>query len=413
MVHNAHTFTREGIDMPLLIGGATTSKAHTGVKIEPEYKGAVIHVPDASRVVGVCSKLMNPETREQAVADARAENAKHRERYEQSQRKSARLLPFEEVVDQAPTFDWTSADIPAPAKTGLQVIDSISVEELVPFIDWSPFFWAWELKGVYPKILTHEKYGEEATKLFEDGQRILKELMADKRIQPKAVYGLWPANSRGHTVELYSDAERSEVVTRFHFLRQQKEKQAAGEARYFSCSDFVAPATSGRLDTMGAFAVTCGQEVDELAHEYEARHDDYTAILIKAIGDRLAEAFAEYLHKQVRDQWGFGQDENLSNEDLIKERYRGIRPAAGYPATPDHTEKRILFDLLQAEKNAGISLTENFAMNPAGSVSGLYFAHPEAKYFHVGRIGRDQLEAYAELKGMPVTEMERWLAPNL
>jgi 5-methyltetrahydrofolate--homocysteine methyltransferase len=413
MVHNAHTFTREGIDIPLLIGGATTSKAHTGVKIEPEYTHAVVHVPDASRVVGVCSKFMNPDTREQAVADARAENAKHRERYEQSQQKSARLLPFEEAVDRAPVFDWDAADIPVPAKTGLQVIDAIGVEDLVPYIDWSPFFWAWELKGVYPKILTHAKYGEEATKLFEDGQRVLRELIDGKRIQPKAVYGLWPANARGHTVELYTDADRSEVITRFHFLRQQKEKQSSGEARYISCSDFVAPASSGRIDYMGAFAVTSGQEIDELAREYEARHDDYTAILIKAIGDRLAEAFAEYLHKQVRDQWGFGKEETLSAEDLIKEKYRGIRPAAGYPATPDHTEKRILFDLLKAEDKAGITLTENFAMNPAGSVSGLYFAHPEAKYFHVGRIGRDQLEAYATLKGMPVKEMERWLAPNL
>ncbi|NDV61696.1 methionine synthase [Puniceicoccales bacterium CK1056] len=413
MVHNAQTFTREGIDIPLLIGGATTSKAHTGVKIDPEYKGAVVHVPDASRVVSVCSKFLNPETRKAAVEDAKAENIKHRERYEKSRKQSARLLPLAEAVAKAPEFAWSEVDIPKPEKTGLQVIDAVSVEELVPYIDWSPFFWAWELKGVYPKILSSDKYGEEATKLFNDGQRVLKDLIENKRLSPKGVFGLWPANSRGQMVELYPDENRSEVLTRFHFLRQQKEKIKGEGAHYLSCSDFIAPYESGRIDYMGAFAVTSGEEVDELAKQYEAKHDDYTAILIKAIGDRLAEAFAEWLHCQVRKQWGFGENENLTNEDLIAEKYRGIRPAAGYPATPDHTEKRILFNLLKVEEKAGITLTENFAMSPAGSVSGLYFAHPEAKYFNVGRIGRDQLEAYSLLKGAPSEEMERWLAPNL
>jgi 5-methyltetrahydrofolate--homocysteine methyltransferase len=413
MVHNAQTFTREGIKIPLLIGGATTSKAHTGVKIEPEYKGAVVHVPDASRVVSVCSRFLNPETRQAAIEDAQAENTKHRERYEKSRQQSARLLTLDEANEKAPVFDWDGVDIPTPEKTGLQIIDSLPIEELVPYIDWSPFFWAWELKGVYPKILSSDKYGEEATKLFNDGQRVLEDLIKHKRLQPKGVYGLWPANSRGHIVELYPDTDRTKVITRFHFLRQQKEKLKSEGADYLSCSDFIAPFESGRIDYMGAFAVTSGQEVDELAKEYEAKHDDYTAILIKAIGDRLAEAFAEYLHREVRQQWGFGKTENLSNEDLIAEKYRGIRPAAGYPATPDHTEKRILFNLLKAEVNAGMSLTENFAMSPAGSVSGLYFAHPQAKYFNVGRIGHDQLEAYSSMKGIPVKEMERWLAPNL
>lgn len=413
MVHNARFFTREEIDIPLLIGGATTSKAHTGVKIEPEYKGAVRHVPDASRVVGVCSKFLNPKTREAAVAEAREENRRHRERHEKGRRNEPRLLPFGEAFEQRPRFDWESLDIPVPGRTGLQSIDDLPVEELVPYIDWSPFFWAWELKGVYPKILEHRKYGEEARKLHTDGQRVLEDIVANGRLHPKAAFGLWPANSRDHIVELYSDAERSATVARFHFLRQQKEKLENEGRNYLACSDFVAPRESGRIDYMGAFAVTSGAEVDELARHYEEKHDDYTAILIKAIGDRLAEAFAEYLHKEIRCQWGYGLEEALSNEDLIAEKYRGIRPAAGYPATPDHTEKRIIFDLLEAEQRTGITLTENYAMHPAGSVSGLYFAHPQAKYFRVGRIGRDQLEAYAALKGTPVEEMERWLAPNL
>ncbi|MEX0325862.1 MAG: methionine synthase [Puniceicoccaceae bacterium] len=413
MVHNAHIFAREGIEIPLLIGGATTSKAHTAVKIEPEFKGAVRHVPDASRVVGVCSRLLNPETRDEAVAEARAENQKHRERYEKSRNQSVKLLSLGEASADAPTFDWDSIDIPVPEKTGLQVWDNVSVEKLVPFIDWSPFFWTWELRGVFPKILSNPKYGEEAVRLHEDGKRILEQLIKDARVQPKAAFGLWPANTSGQVVELYNDTDRSECVGRFHFLRQQKEKLAQEGSHYWSCTDLVAPKDSGRIDYMGAFAVTSGSAIETIAREYEEQNDDYSAILVKAIGDRLAEAFAEYLHKAVRDQWGYGCEENLSNEELIAEKYRGIRPAMGYPSVPDHTEKRALFDLLQAEKTTGIELTENYAMHPGGSVCGLYFAHPEAKYFNIGRIGRDQLEAYATMKNVPVEEMERWLAPNL
>jgi 5-methyltetrahydrofolate--homocysteine methyltransferase len=413
MVHNAEVFTREGIEIPLLIGGATTSKAHTAVKIEPAYKGPVLHVPDASRVTGVCARFLNPDTRAAAVNDAAAENARHRERHEKSRRDSAPLLTLDEATARAPQFDWDSADIPVPERTGLQVLDNVRLEDLVPLIDWSPFFWTWELKGVYPKILTHAKYGEEATRLFDDGRRLLDDLVANQRLRPRAAFGLWPANSRDQVVELYSDSNRSAVVTRFHFLRQQKEKLQAEGSHHLCCSDFVAPFSSGRIDHMGAFAVTSGAEIDELARHHEERHDDYSAILVKALGDRLAEAFAEWLHREVRRQWGYGRDENLSNDELIAEKYRGIRPAAGYPATPDHTEKGILFDLLDAANTTGIRLTENYAMHPAGSVSGLYFAHPQARYFHVGRIGRDQLEAYAALKGVPVAEMERWLAPNL
>lgn len=413
MVHNAHAFAREGIDIPLLIGGATTSKAHTAVKVEPEYSGPVVHVPDASRVVGVCTRLLNPETRAAAHEAARSENARHRERHAAGRRDREKLLPFAEARQQAPEFDWSRADIPVPERPGLQVLESVKVEDLVPFIDWSPFFWAWELKGVYPKILDHPKYGEEARKLFEDGQTVLNQLIRDGSLRPRGAFGIWPANSRGQTVELYADTERSGVVSRFHFLRQQVRKNSRQPASYFCCSDYIAPLESGRLDYMGAFAVTSGAEIEGLARQCEERHDDYTSILIKAIGDRLAEAFAEYLHREVRRQWGYGREETLSNADLIAEKYRGIRPAAGYPATPDHTEKRALFDLLKAEETTGIRLTENFAMYPAGSVSGLYLAHPEARYFHVGRIGRDQLEAYAGMKKMPVEELERWLAPNL
>ena len=404
---------QEGIDIPLLIGGATTSKAHTAVQIEPAYSGALVQVPDASRVVSVCSRLLNEETRGAATEEARRENEKHRDRYEKSRQQGVRLLSLDQAVQKAPDFDWNSIDIPVPEKTGLQVLDSLPLEELVPFIDWSPFFWTWELKGVFPQILGHPKYGKEATTLYEDGRRILEQLVRDHSLQPKAVFGLWPANSRQNRVELYSDEERSSIVGQFHFLRQQKEKLQSEGTSYLSCSDFVAPYESGRIDFMGGFAVTSGVEVEDLARHHEKKHDDYTAILIKAIGDRVAEAFAEYLHKKVRDQWGYGKSENLSNEDLIAEKYRGIRPAMGYPCIPDHTEKRVLFDLLDAPTHTGISLTENCAMHPAGSVCGLYFAHPQAKYFNIGRIGRDQLEAYASLKGVRIDEMERWLAPLL
>jgi 5-methyltetrahydrofolate--homocysteine methyltransferase len=413
MVINAHTFTREGIDIPILIGGATTSKAHTGVKIEPEYDGTVIHVPDASRVVGVCSRILNPETRPDAIREAREENAKQRERFERNRRQQTPVLTLEQACGKAPVFDWDKVDIPVPERTGIQVVDSLPLEQLVPFIDWSPFFWTWDLKGVFPKILEHPKFGEEASKLYRDAQLILEKMIAEKSVQPRAVYGFWPANSSGQRVDLYSDPDRTSTLASFHFLRQQQDKQDKPNPAYYSCSDFIAPLDSGRVDYLGGFAVTSGREIQDIARHHEIQHDDYTSILVKAIGDRLAEAFAEWMHAEARKQWGFGKTENLSNEDLIAEKYRGIRPAIGYPSVPDHTEKRTLFSLLEAEKHAGISLTENYAMNPAGSVSGLYFAHPEARYFRIGRIGKDQLEAYSQQKGVAVEEMERWLAPVL
>lgn len=413
MVHNASEFAHEGIEIPLLIGGATTSKAHTAVKIEPEYKGPVAHVLDASRVVGVCSKFLNPESRGAAVREYAEQNAKAREAHERQRSHARPLVPFSGAVALRPVFDWDTVDLPSPEKIGLQVIDNLPVSELTPFIDWSPFFWTWELKGKFPKILDDSRYGKEATQLYEDALKVLQDMVDNQRLRPRAAFGLWYANSDGPTVQLFSDANRSETVTRFHFLRQQRQKIAGQKTNHLCCSDFIAPLESGKIDSMGAFAVTAGKEIDSIAREYEAANDDYTAILVKAVGDRLAEAFAEYLHARVRKIWGYGLQENLSTEDLIAEKYRGIRPAAGYPATPDHTEKRTLFDLLKAEENTGITLTENYAMNPAASVSGLYFAHPEAAYFNVGTIGQDQLEAYAMAKGLTPDDLRRWLAPNL
>lgn len=412
MVHCAKAFTREGFEKPLLIGGATTSKEHTAVKIAPEYRGPVLQVPDASRVVGVASAFLGEATREKAIMDAADEQKRYRERHLGRSTKET-LLSITEADAQAPQFDWENVDIPMPQKTGLQIIPSIDLETLIPFIDWSPFFWAWELKGLFPKILSHRKYGEEATRLYNDAQKILEQIVADRSFGPKAVYGLWPANSVDTTVHLYTNTTRQEEVARFHFLRQQKQKISSEGRTYLSCSDFIAPLASGRIDHMGAFAVTTGPGVDELAKFYENKHDDYTAILVKALGDRFAEALAEWLHQQVRKEWGYGKEESLSPEELIAEKYRGIRPASGYPAIPDHTEKRTLFNLLNAEQNAGMHLTENCAMWPAASVSGLYFAHPEAQYFSVGKIGRDQIERYAYAKNQSIEETERWLAPNL
>jgi len=413
MVHNAHEMQREGFTIPLLIGGATTSRIHTAVKIEPQYAGTTVHVPDASRVVGVCARLLNPETRDAAAAEFRADNARARQRHEDSQRDRAPLVAYAEARASGFKEDWSAADIATPTRTGIEVLDEFPLSDIAEYIDWSPFFWAWELKGVYPKILDHAKYGEEARKLHADGLRVLEDLIVNRRLRARAAWGIWPANAVGDDIEFYRGTDRSEVLATFHFLRQQKQKMADESPVYRCCADYIAPCSANRIDYCGGFAVTAGHGVEEYAKHFEAKHDDYTAILIKAVGDRLAEAFAELVHKRARDAWGYGTTENLDVDALIAERYRGIRPAAGYPATPDHTEKAILWRLLDAERNTGIRLTENFAMHPAGSVSGLYFAHPQAKYFAVGKVGRDQVEDYARRKGMPVAEMERWLAPNL
>jgi 5-methyltetrahydrofolate--homocysteine methyltransferase len=410
MVYNAAEMERQGFKIPLLIGGATTSKAHTSIKIAPQYSGVVEHVRDASLVVGVCSSLLNPEKVDKYMAEIRAEQEKQRQRYAAG-KKQRSFVSIEEARANRFKTDWNNIRIDTPGKLGVQVFNDIPLEEIVPFIDWSPLFWAWELKGVYPKIFEHKDYGPQARELFQDAQKLLKEIITNRRFRARAVIALWPANSVGDDVELYTDESRRDVLGTFHFLRQQKEKEEDGT--YYCLSDFVAPRESGRKDYIGGFAVTAGDEVEEFAETFKAKNDDYSAIMVKVLGDRFAEALAEMMHKRVRIIWGYGEDEDLSYEDFIKEKYRGIRPAPGYPACPDHTEKSLLWSLLEAETNTGIFLTETFAMNPPSSVSGWYFAHPDSKYFHVGQIDRDQVEDYARRKNMTVEEAEKWLQPNL
>ncbi|SDT86911.1 methionine synthase (B12-dependent) [Verrucomicrobium sp. GAS474] len=412
MVHVAKEMKRTGFELPLLIGGATTSRAHTAVKIAPEYPNGVVHVIDASRVVGVAGQLANAGTRPGYLAEIAAEYTKVREEYG-ARRAAVKMFTIEEARARRFTCDWAAADIAVPAKPGITLIDDFPLEEIVPFIDWSPFFHAWELRGRYPKILKDEVVGPQATELFADGQRILKWIVEGKRLKAKALFGLFPANSVGDDIEVYDPACPGErkLLTTFRTLRQQAEKPQ--QQPHYALADFVAPKDSGRLDWVGGFAVTTGHGVDELCAQLEKELNDYDALLVKAIADRLAEALAEATHKKVRDLWGFGLAENLTNDQLIDEDYRGIRPAPGYPACPDHTEKPVLFQLLDVERQTGIKLTESCAMWPASSVSGLYFAHPQSKYFAVGRLGKDQLEDYAQRKGIPLAEAEKWLAPNL
>jgi 5-methyltetrahydrofolate--homocysteine methyltransferase len=404
MVHVAREMKREGFDLPLLIGGATTSKAHTSVKIAPNYDEAVVHVLDASRAVGVVGSLINPQLKPAFLDNIRTEYEKVRAQHAVQQAKP--LVSLEQARKRRTPIDWKSSDIPKPEFTGPRIIKNLPLSELVPFIDWSPFFHTWELRGRYPAIL--EK--PEAKKLFEDAQALLNEIVSNKLLRARAVYGFFPANSVGDDVELYTDETRQNVLTTFHFLRQQMEKPD-GQFNQ-SLADFIAPKTS-RPDYLGAFAVTAGIGVEDLCAKFEKDHDDYNSIMTKALADRLAEAFAEYLHKQARREWGYGRDEELTSEDLIREQYRGIRPAAGYPASPDHTEKQLLWKLLDVENAAGIKLTESCAMWPASSVSGLYFAHEDSKYFAVGKIGRDQVLDYHLRKGMDLRTAERWLSPYL
>ena len=409
MVHVAKELQREGFDVPLLIGGATTSAKHTAVRIAPAYGQATVHVLDASRSVGVVESLLNPRRREQFRDANRAEQEKLRQAYHNRQQQ--KLISFAEARANRFATDWAAVDIPRPAFLGRKVLDDYPLDQLIPFIDWSPFFQAWELRGKYPAIFDDPHVGPEARRLFDDAQRLLGEIVAGRRLRARGVYGFWPAASDGDDVTVFEDESRTRPLATFHFLRQQWER--VGQRTFYSLADFIAPRDSGRVDYLGAFAVTAGLGCDELARGYEQAHDDYQAILAKALADRLAEAFAEALHAQARRDWGYGRDERFTNEQLIDEAYRGIRPAPGYPACPDHTEKRTLFGLLDAERQAGIHLTENYAMHPAASVSGLYFAHPEARYFTVDRITRDQVEDYARRKQWSVAEVERWLAPNL
>jgi 5-methyltetrahydrofolate--homocysteine methyltransferase len=409
MVHVGREMQRTGFHLPLLIGGATTSAKHTAVKIAPTYQSEVIHVLDASRSVGVVEKLINPEARPRLAADNRELQkqlvASHEKRQE------AKLVPYADALTRRFRTDWKSVDIPKPEFIGARVLNDDPLATLREFIDWSPFFLTWELKGKFPRIFEDPTLGEAARKLFDDARRLLDRIATERLLNARGVYGFWPAASQGDDIIVYADDTRSKEIVRFHALRQQWERK--GQDAFYSLADFVAPVDSGRHDYIGAFAVTAGIGADELAARFERDHDDYNAIMVKALADRLAEAFAEWLHASVRKQWGYGATEHMTNEELIAEKYRGIRPAPGYPSQPDHTEKHTLFKLLDAEQATSIRLTESFAMHPAASVSGLYFAHPEARYFAVDRITRDQVEDYARRKGMSVSEMERWLAPNL
>ncbi|MFO0788324.1 MAG: methionine synthase [Pirellulales bacterium] len=409
MVHVGREMQRSGFALPLLIGGATTSAKHTAVKIAPTYKSEVVHVLDASRSVGVVEKLINPDAR--PLLDAENRTLQQQLVASHEKRQDVKLVPYADALARRFQTDWQSIDIPQPAFLGPRILSNFSLATLRDYIDWSPFFLTWELKGKYPRILADANVGEAAQKLFDDANELLDQIIKHKLLAAHAVYGFWPAASAGDDIILFADEARTAEKCRFHGLRQQWDRK--GQDAFYSLADFIAPVESGRQDFLGAFAVTAGAGADELAAKYERDHDDYNAILTKALADRLAEAFAEYLHAQARRDWGYGAAEQLSNDDLIEERYRGIRPAPGYPSQPDHTEKRTLFKLLDAENATGIRLTESLAMHPAASVSGLYFAHPKSRYFAVDRITRDQVEDYARRKGMSVAEVERWLSPNL
>jgi len=409
MVQVAQEFEHEKFAVPLLIGGATTSARHTAVKIAPKYSGDVIHVLDASRAAGVVEKLLNPVSKAEFTATNRAAQRRDLETFKR--RQETTLVPYETARTRRWTCDWATARIDTPQFLGARRLDDVPLSTLIPCIDWSPFFLSWELKGKYPAIFSDPVVGTEARKLHDDALRILDEIVRDNSLVAKGVYGFFPASSAGDDIVLYTDDSRSTERMRLHTLRQQWERK--GQDSFHALADFVAPTESGRHDYIGAFACTTGHGCDELAARFEREHDDYSAILVKALADRFAEAFAEWLHAKVRCEWGYGREEQLTPEQIIAEEYRGIRPAPGYPACPDHTEKRSIFELLEAEEAAGMALTENCAMTPAASVSGLYFAHPESRYFAVDRITREQVEAYAARKGMPVAEVERWLAPNL
>jgi 5-methyltetrahydrofolate--homocysteine methyltransferase len=409
MVHVAKEMDRLGFEVPLLIGGATTSKQHTAVKVAPQYGRPTVHVLDASRAVGVVAALLDGRQRAELDRQNRAEQERLREQHAKKREKP--LLPYLEAQANRPRFTWTKSNLPAPAFQGRRELAEVEIRELVQYIDWQFFFTAWELRGKFPEILDHPEYGESARGLYKDARRLLDEISHKRLLSARGVYGFWPANSDGDDILVYSDETRGRELLRFNMLRQQQAKDEPGKP-HLSLADYIAPVSTGLPDYVGAFAVTAGVGADELAHRFERQLDDYDAIIVKALADRLAEAFAEYLHERVRREWGYGRSEHLSNRDLIGEKYRGIRPAFGYPACPDHTEKAKLFRLLDAQQ-LGIRLTEHYAMLPAASVSGIYLAHPEARYFNLGRIDRDQIEAYARRKGMSVAEVERWLQPNL
>ncbi len=408
MVHVAREMERQGFKLPLLIGGATTSRAHTAVKIAPQYSEPVIHVLDASRAVPATSALLSDQGKPEFVARHRAEYEALRKTHSAARQK---LVPLDAARARRTAIEWRAEDLPAPEFTGVRLLDNFPLATLREFIDWTPFFHTWELKGVYPRIFDHPEYGEQARQVYNEANVLLDRIVGENLLTARGVYGFFAANAVGDDVELYADGNRKEVIERFRFPRQQADWEGKEPCR--SLADFIAPKETGLPDHIGAFAVTSGIGLKELCDRFRAAHDDYNAIMAEALADRLAEAFAECLHKRVRDEWGYGRGENLGNEEMIHEKYRGIRPAPGYPACPDHTEKGTLWRLLDVQAKTGMLITESFAMWPGSSVSGLYFAHPESRYFSLGKIGRDQVEDYAQRKGMSVPEVERWLGPNL
>jgi 5-methyltetrahydrofolate--homocysteine methyltransferase len=449
MVHVAKEMERQGFKIPLLIGGATTSRIHTAVKIAPNYSGAVVHVLDASRSVPVAGKLANMKSIDEFTVEIKAEYNKLRQDHA-SRQKDKNYISIEKARENRTKIDWEATKITKPAFLGNKYFHDYDLAEIARYIDWTPFFQTWQLYGKYPKIFDNPTVGAEARKLYDDANKLLAEVIEKKLLTAKAVIGFYPANAVDDDIIIYDFEETTievpcdkhgvhqtlnyqlkamngsaakyapeitkkatfEIGNKIHFLRQQGQKGA--NLPNISLSDFVAPIETGKADYIGAFAVTAGIGIEKLIEQFERDHDDYNSIMIKAIADRLAEAFAELMHERVRKEfWGYDHKERLSAEELIEEKYQGIRPAPGYPACPDHTEKRILFDLLAAESQVGIQLTESFAMYPASSVSGWYFSHPESKYFGLGKIGKDQVEEYARRKGMSVEEIERWLSPNL
>ena len=408
MVHVAKEMVRRGINLPLLIGGATTSAKHTAVKIAPQRSIPIIHVLDASRSVGVVDRLLSDKLREGLIQE---NQQLQRQLVDSFEKRSQTLIPYQQARQRPLATDWNEVRIDKPSFTGVKILDDVPLADLAALIDWSPFFSTWELKGKYPRVLDDPKYGEVARELFADAQSLLGKVMEDKTLRARGVYGFWPAAARGDDIVLFASEDRQQELATFHMLRQQWQRQ--GQTCFRSLADYVAPEDSGRVDYLGAFAVTAGIGAAELAADFERQHDDVNAIMIRALADRLAEAFAEWLHRRAREDWGYGGEEDLDNEGLIKEKYRGIRPAHGYPACPDHTEKRTLFELLDAQRNTGIELTESYAMVPAASISGLYFGHPQSRYFTVGNLTKDQVVDYARRKGMSLSAVERWLGPNL
>jgi 5-methyltetrahydrofolate--homocysteine methyltransferase len=415
MAHVAKEMERLGFRMPLLIGGATTSRTHTAVKIEPHYSGPTVWVPDASRAVGVASMLASEEQRGKYMDEVRADYVKVREAH--AKKTGQKSVSIATARANAVKIDWSGYAPPAPKHRGLMSLKNYPLDKLVPYVDWAPFFQTWDLSGKYPDILQDQVVGEAARNVFAEGRAMLDRIVKGRWLAASGVFGLWPANAVGDDIEIYADDKRERVVATWHNLRQQNEKPRLDENSRnpnLCLSDFVAPKDSGIADYIGAFAVTAGIGIDAKVKEFMDKNDDYGAIMVKAIADRLAEAFAEHLHHRVRTEfWGYAAAEKLSNDELVAEKYQGIRPAPGYPACPDHTEKADLFRLLDAPKNAGMQVTESYAMLPTAAVSGFYLSHPDARYFAVGKIERDQVAEYAHRKGMDIGQAERWLAPIL